>query len=344
MRTPLCALKALAVARRLPSCHTDAVDGAPTPPTPTPYRDGKALAEIIPPDRRREKALALMGASMVAGVALWVLGGWAVDALRAGDAQPIDVMQTPGYVAGRVPQSMLSGPGGTVAMPPRTRTVVHIWLQGCADCMPAFDAMAKIQSEGGLNVDGPVVNVAYGEADATWARRYGVATNLVFDPGGAKLVKPLGIGTFTTLVVDPDGTIIHRDRPDRLGYVTRVRSAMRNGGPLAMPADPAGDPVSVVSPSDDAPFDSASVERVIAEHRNGIKRTCWERRGRTDAPSHVSVTVTLTVGTEGRVLNSTSTGDDPVISKCIEAQTRSWLFPRPSTPTSVNIPFKFVQE
>jgi hypothetical protein len=341
MRTPLCALRALAVARRLPSCHTDAVDGAPTPPTPTPYRDGKALAEIIPPDRRREKAIALMGASMVAGVALWVLGGWALEGLHGGEPKPT-VVQTPGYVAGRLTRSVLSGPGGTFVMPPPARSVVNVWLQGCQDCMPAFEAMARLQREGGLNVPSPIINVAYGEADATWAGRYGVATNLVFDPGGASVVKPLGIGTFTTMVVEPDGTIIHRDRPDRPGYAARVRSAVIYGNPNVVP-EPLGDPLAV-APPDGTPFDSAGVERVIAAHRAAIKRTCWDRSRRTDAPSQVSVTVALSVGTDGRVLASTSSGDDPVVAKCIEAQTRTWVFPRPTIATAVNIPFKFVQE
>ena len=56
-------------------------------------------------------------------------------------------------------------------MPPPQRSVVNVWLQGCSDCMPAFDAMAELQSEGGLNVGGPIINVAYGEADHEWARR-----------------------------------------------------------------------------------------------------------------------------------------------------------------------------
>ena len=314
------------------------MEGSPTPRTP--YRDGKALAEIIPPDRRREKAIALVGGSMIAGVALWVLGGWALEALQArSEPVPIMVGTTPGYVAGRVPQSELKGPGGIFALPQPVRSVVNVWLQGCQDCMPAFDAMAQLQSEGGLNVGAPVINVAYGEADLTWANRYGVGTNLVFDPGGASVVKPLGIGTFTTLVVEPDGTIIHRDRPDRPGFAARVRSAVIYGSPNVEPVA-AGGPIA--PPDGTSGLDSAGVERVIASHRAGLKRTCWDRRA--NAPSHASVTVALTIGTDGRVTNSASNGDDPALGTCLEAQTRTWYFPRPATPTSVNIPFKFVQE
>lgn len=309
------------------------VDGSPTPRTP--YRDGKALAEIIPPDRRREKAIALVGASMVAGVALWLLGGWAVEAL-SGDANAIEVVQTPGYVAGRMPNTKLTGPGGNFAMPAAKRSVVNVWLQGCSDCMPAFDAMAQLQSEGGLKVDGPIINVAYGEADPEWARRYGVANNLVFDPGGASVVKPLGIGTFTTLVVEPDGTIVHRDRPDHPGYAARVRAAMQYGSGVTTPTQSPPTGANV--------FDSQAVQRVVATNRAAIKRTCWERADRESRPTKVNVTVTMTVGTDGSVTQSAAQGDDPVIAKCIESQARRWTFPPPLTPTTLNIPFKFVQE
>jgi hypothetical protein len=222
-----------------------------------------------------------------------------------------------------------------------------VWLQGCSDCMPAFDAMAQLQSEGGLNVDGPIINVAYGEADQGWARRYGVANNLVFDPGGTSVVKPLGIGTFTTLVVEPDGSIVHRDRPDRPGYAARVRTAMQYGSGVTTPthqADPLSD--SPQSPTTRATvLDSDAVQRVIAAHRAGIKRTCWERPDREKRPAQVNVTVTLTVGTGGVVTQSAAQGDDQVIAKCIESQARRWTFPPPPlTPTTVNIPFKFVQE
>jgi hypothetical protein len=234
-------------------------------------------------------------------------------------------------------------------MPPPTRSVVNVWLQGCSDCMPAFNAMAQLQSEGGLSVDGPIINVAYGEADPEWARRYGVANNLVFDPGGVSVVTPLGIGTFTTLVVEPDGTIVHRDRPDRPGYAARVQTAMQYGSGVTTPthqADPFSEsPQSPQSPPAGASvLDSQAVQGVVARNRAAIKRTCWERADRGDTPTHVNVTVTLTVGTDGSVTESTAHGDDPVIAKCIESQARRWSFPRPLTPTTVNIPFKFVQQ
>lgn len=90
-------------------------------------------------------------------------------------------------------------------------------------------------------------------------------------------------------------------------------------------------------------LDSSSVERVVAAHRTGVKRTCWERGG-ADQKSSVNVTVSATVAPDGSVAGTSSSGDDPVVAKCIESQVRSWRFNAPGSTTTVNIPFKFVRQ
>lgn len=312
------------------------------PSPPTPYREGKPLSEIIPPDRRAQRTAALVIASMIAGVALWVVGGFVLEQMRSHASSPPvrTVPIVPGYVAGRLPSSTLHGPGGTtVTFPPHTRSVVHVWLQGCQDCMPAFEAMGELATHGGLGADVPVVNVSYGEADAAYASRYGVSTNLVFDQGGASVVRPLGIGTFTTLVVDPDGSIIHRDRPDRAGYRQRVRAAL--GVPDVEPEprrtveDPAVEPLG-----GGGELDADSVLRVVASHRAGVRRRCWDAMP-APKPERVAVTVRLTIDTKGRVSRLSSTGDHRAVGECLERELATWVFPAPSSVTSVNIPFRF---
>jgi predicted Zn finger-like uncharacterized protein len=90
-------------------------------------------------------------------------------------------------------------------------------------------------------------------------------------------------------------------------------------------------------------LDSSSVERVVASHRAGVKRTCWERGG-ADQKSSVNVLVSATVAPDGSVSGTSSSGDDPVVAKCIESQVRSWRFSAPGSTTTVNIPFKFVRQ
>ncbi len=135
--------------------------------------------------------------------------------------------------AGRIVPTLLHGPDGDALMPPATRAIVHVWGQGCDGCMPSFAAMRELQDEGGLGVTVPVYNVTYGYVDLPWAERYGVRTNLVVDRLGASVVAPLGIDTFTTLVLDGNGNIVHRDRPDRPGYRDRIRAAV--GSPNVVP-------------------------------------------------------------------------------------------------------------
>jgi hypothetical protein len=323
------------------------VDVSPPPPTPTPYRAGKPLTEIIPPDRRRLKAAVLVVTSMVAGAALWAVGGVVVDIIKSERVAPTVPAPPSGYVAGRIGSAVLRGPDKTVTLPPKTRSVVNVWLQGCADCMPAFDAMKALMQEGGLGTDAVIINVAYGEADLTWAQRYGVADNLVFDPAGANVVRPLGIGTFTTLVVEPDGSIIHRDRPDRPGFAARVRAALgatrlRRTYPAPDPADPYASPGNPHA----EPLGPEDVQRVVASHTAAIRRTCWERRG-DGSRSSANITVGLTIEADGTVSTTSAAGDDPVVARCIESQTRTWRFPARETGgvvTTVSIPFKFVRE
>lgn len=90
-------------------------------------------------------------------------------------------------------------------------------------------------------------------------------------------------------------------------------------------------------------LDSSSVERVVASRRAGIKRTCWERGG-ADQKSSVNVTISATVAPDGSVSGTSSSGDDPVVAKCIESQVRNWRFDAPGSTTTVNIPFKFVRQ
>ena len=90
-------------------------------------------------------------------------------------------------------------------------------------------------------------------------------------------------------------------------------------------------------------LDSSSVERVVAAHRTGVKRTCWERGG-ADQKASVNVTVSATVAPDGSVSGTSSSGDDPVVAKCIESQVKTWRFSAPGATTTVNIPFKFVRQ
>ena len=89
-------------------------------------------------------------------------------------------------------------------------------------------------------------------------------------------------------------------------------------------------------------FDQASIERVVNSRKAGVKRTCLERSAST--ASTTKVTAMLTIAPSGAVQSVTSTGDEPVVAKCIEQQLRNWSFPAPGEVKQVQIPFVFVRQ
>jgi len=123
----------------------------------------------------------------------------------------------------RLRDGTLQGPRASLTLPPGRPMIVNVWLQGCQDCMPAFAAWRDFHAR--IPADFPVANVAYGRADEAWAASYHLDERLVFDEGSA-IVNPLGIGSFTTLVVDADGVVVFRDRPDGPAFFDRMQGAI----------------------------------------------------------------------------------------------------------------------
>src|SRR5262245_49922777 len=152
-----------------------------------PYREERPLRDLIPPDRRRLRAAIVVLLSMAAGGVLF----YAVEsAAPLFHREPVLAASPAPARAAKLGPARLHGPRTTQAIPADTAVVLNVWLEGCADCMPAFDAMNALEKAGGLAVGVPVVNVAYGEADTQWAESHGVGRNLVFDPAGAAVVRP----------------------------------------------------------------------------------------------------------------------------------------------------------
>jgi hypothetical protein len=180
------------------------------PPAPAPRRLDVPI--FAPEPRRGPSPYAIFGgaiALLVAGV--FALAGMiAYAAMSIESVTVLDDVEQPVPVPAPAPAPTepssvrLSGPGGhSEPLPPPTPTVLQIWLQGCADCMPKFEAVQRVYKSGAL-AGVPIVNIAFGKADPAWATKYGVADRLVIDQGSA-IVQPLGIGTFTTIVMYPNG-------------------------------------------------------------------------------------------------------------------------------------------
>ena len=140
---------------------------------------------------------------LLVGAAIAVIGAVAVRSSA----------QTPVAVAEPMDGESLHGP-----------VVINVWLQGCADCMPAFEAWRRVRASHALD-DVHVVNVAYGSATHEFAAKYGVNDHLTFDPDGSRIVRQQSIGSFTTLVLDAHDRVILRTRPDEADFVEHVHDA-----------------------------------------------------------------------------------------------------------------------
>ncbi|AKV03451.1 Signal recognition particle receptor protein FtsY [Labilithrix luteola] len=148
-------------------------------------------------------------------------------------------------------------------------------------------------------------------------------------PSATASGKPATAAPKSTAVAAATPTAAEKKTADLSGLLPGV------GGPSAGPGGPGS--------GSGGGLDSASVQRVVRERQAGVKRSCWERGG-GDQKSSANVTVTANVAANGTVSSASSSGDDPVIGKCIENQVRTWTFPAPGSPTTVAIPFHFVRQ
>ncbi len=115
-------------------------------------------------------------------------------------------------------------------------------------------------------------------------------------------------------------------------------------GPSAGPGASSGDTTG------GRPLDSSQVQSTVSRYTGSVKRSCWQPALDTrdkGAPTSARVSVTITVGADGRVTNATTSGDPRGyhgLSTCIARRVRTWSFPRSSGTTTVNVPFVFAAQ
>lgn len=89
-------------------------------------------------------------------------------------------------------------------------------------------------------------------------------------------------------------------------------------------------------------LDQTDIERVVRQRKTGVKRKCWDRAA--SKASSANVRVKITIANSGHVSSAAATGDDPVVTKCIESSVRGWVFPRSGGTTQAELPFHFVRQ
>jgi hypothetical protein len=177
----------------------------------------------------RIRQLALIGI-LLAGIGLVVIGLLEPDEAAVADDHPSHAPDQGAHQSGQ-PGDKLSprvyqGPDGPKTLPLDRAFIANVWLQGCADCMPSFEAWKRLYEGGEIPKRLPIVNVAYGEVEPAWAVKYGLRDTLLVDGDGQKLVRPQMISTFTTLVVTADRKIVWRGQPRDPAYLEGLKSAL----------------------------------------------------------------------------------------------------------------------
>jgi hypothetical protein len=78
---------------------------------------------------------------------------------------------------------------------------------------------------------------------------------------------------------------------------------------------------------------------VVTSHSVGVKRECWDHSSSTTAS--VNVTVDIVINNAGQVTSATATGNDPVVSHCLEEAIKRWKWPGAG---EVKVPFHFLRQ
>jgi hypothetical protein len=82
------------------------------------------------------------------------------------------------------------------------------------------------------------------------------------------------------------------------------------------------------------------VQRVVQKNATAVKNACW---GLDAGTSEVRLTVEINIAASGKVQSARAAGNDRSVSRCVEDQVKTWVFPASDGPTKVSVPFHFVR-
>jgi hypothetical protein len=78
-------------------------------------------------------------------------------------------------------------------------------------------------------------------------------------------------------------------------------------------------------------------------HKPGVTRTCWTNIGGGGASS-ASETVHMVIDGTGHVSSVHAEGTNGQVGTCMEREMKNWIFPASGATTTVDLPFKFVNQ
>jgi len=98
--------------------------------------------------------------------------------------------------------------------------------------------------------------------------------------------------------------------------------------------------VFAIGQSSGSSLSTSDIQHVVQQNSRAVKDACW---GPDGGASDVRVTVEMNIAASGKVRSAFAAGNDRSVSRCIESQVKTWVFPASNGETKVNIPFHFVR-
>lgn len=121
-------------------------------------------------------------------------------------------------------------------------------------------------------------------------------------------------------------------------------------GLKGLASGPQAGPSTGSSASSAQPLDSSQIQSTVQRYTPSVRRSCWQPAldaRDPNAPTSARVTMSITVGPDGKVRSASADGDPrgyPGLASCITQRVRTWTFPPSNGTTTVQVPFVFAAQ
>jgi predicted Zn finger-like uncharacterized protein len=168
----------------------------------------------------------------------------------------------------------------------------------------------------------------------------------------APTAAPTAVATQDPNAAPSDSAAAAASAKARTGAVAVAPKASASTGAVDLKSLGLGgaNPLAGLAPTGPAPtgpsgssLSQGQLETVVKMHKPGVTRTCWTNIG-GGGSSSASEMVHMVIDGTGHVTSAHAEGSNAQVGTCMEREMRNWIFPASGASTSVDLPFKFVNQ
>jgi predicted Zn finger-like uncharacterized protein len=166
----------------------------------------------------------------------------------------------------------------------------------------------------------------------------------------APTAAPTAVATQDPNAAPVDSAAAAASAKGRAGAVAAAPKPSASAADLKSLLGPGANPLQGLAPTGPAPtgpsgssLSQGQLETVVKMHKPGVTRTCWTNIGGGGASS-ASEMVHMVIDGTGHVSSTHAEGTNAQVGTCMEREMRNWIFPASGASTSVDLPFKFVNQ